>query len=100
MHSPNAAEPTKEQILQFLFMPGFSTATAVTDLSGRGVGLDVVKLQIERLRDTVTLATQVGQGTQFTITIPITFSILPLLLCRCQQRTVAIPSVNILEIIA
>jgi chemotaxis protein histidine kinase CheA/ActR/RegA family two-component response regulator len=100
LHSPDVAEPTKEQILQFLFMPGFSTTTAVTDLSGRGVGLDVVRQQIERLRGTVTVATQVGQGTQFTITIPLTLSILPLLLCRCQQRTLAIPSVNILEIIA
>ncbi len=100
LHSPNAAELTKEQILQFLFMPGFSTATSVTELSGRGVGLDVVRLQIERLRGTVTVATQIGQGTTFTITIPLTLSILPLLLCRCQQRTLAIPSVNILEIIA
>ncbi|WP_009632634.1 hybrid sensor histidine kinase/response regulator [Synechocystis sp. PCC 7509] len=100
LHSANAAELTKEQILQFLFMPGFSTANSVTDLSGRGVGLDVVRLQIERLRGTVQVATQVGQGTTFTITIPLTLSILPLLLCRCQQRTLAIPSVNILEIIA
>lgn len=81
-------------------MPGFSTADAVTDLSGRGVGLDVVRLQIERLRGNVQVATQLGQGTRFTITIPLTLSILPLLLCRCQQRTLAIPSVNILEIIA
>ena len=100
LHSPKAAELTPEQILQFLFMPGFSTAKTVTDLSGRGVGLDVVRTQIERLHGTVTVATKVGQGTKFTITIPILFSILPLLLCRCQQRTLAIPSVNILEIIA
>ena len=100
LHRPNAGEPTKEQILQFLFMPGFSTAATITDLSGRGVGLDVVRVQIERMRGNVTVATQIGRGTQFTITIPLTLSILPLLLCRCQQRTLAIPSVNILEIIA
>lgn len=100
LHSPNATQLTTEQILQFLFMPGFSTANVVTDLSGRGVGLDVVRSQIERLRGTVTVATQVDCGTKFTITIPLTLSILPLLLCRCQQRTLAIPSVNILEIIA
>lgn len=100
LHSLNAAELTEDQILQFIFMAGFSTATAVTDLSGRGVGLDVVRTQIERLRGTVQVATQVGQGTKFTVTIPLTLSILPLLLCRCQQRTLAIPSVNILEIIA
>lgn len=100
LYSSKAAELTPEQILQFLFMPGFSTAKTVTDLSGRGVGLDVVRTQIERLRGTVQVVTKVGQGTKFTITIPIIFSILPLLLCRCQQRTLAIPSVNILEIIA
>ncbi|MBW4665741.1 MAG: response regulator [Chroococcus sp. CMT-3BRIN-NPC107] len=100
LHSPNMTELTKEQILQFLFMPGFSTATSVTELSGRGVGLDVVRLQIERLRGTVQVATQVGQGTTFTTTIPLTLSILSLLLCRCQQRTLAIPSISILEIIA
>lgn len=100
LHSSNAGQLTTEQILQFLFVPGFSTAEVVTDLSGRGVGLDVVRSQIERLRGTVTVATQVDCGTTFTITIPLTLSILPLLLCRCQQRTLAIPSVNILEIIA
>ncbi len=99
LHRSKAVE-TQEQILQFLFMPGFSTANSVTDLSGRGVGLDVVRQQVERLRGTVQVATKLGQGTEFTIAIPITFSILPLLLCRCQQRTLAIPSVNILEIIA
>ncbi len=100
LHSPNAAKLTKEEILQFLFMPGFSTTDFVSDLSGRGVGLDVVRTQIERLRGTVDVVTQVGQGTTFTITIPLSLNILPLLLCRCQQRTLAIPSVNILEIIA
>lgn len=89
-----------DEILEFLFMPGFSTAAAVTDLSGRGVGLDVVRLQIERLRGKVQVETKSQQGTKFKITIPLTLSILPLLLCRCQQRTLAIPSVNILEIIA
>ncbi|KJH71008.1 hybrid sensor histidine kinase/response regulator [Aliterella atlantica] len=88
------------EILDFLFMPGFSTAETVTDLSGRGVGLDVVRLQIERLRGKVQVETMLQQGTKFKITIPLTLSILPLLLCRCQQRTLAIPSVNILEIIA
>ncbi|WP_338038741.1 hybrid sensor histidine kinase/response regulator [Neosynechococcus sphagnicola] len=91
---------TPAQILEFLFLPGFSTATAVTDLSGRGVGLDVVRLQVERLRGFVQVESQWQQGSQFTLTIPLTLSILPLLLCRSQQRTLAIPSINILEIIA
>lgn len=89
---------TREQILEFLFAPGFSTAQMVTALSGRGVGLDAVKLHVARLRGGVRVETALGQGTKFTITIPLTLSILPLLLCRCQKRTLAIPSVNILEI--
>jgi type IV pili sensor histidine kinase/response regulator len=91
---------TKDEILELLFKSGFSTAKEVTDISGRGVGLDVVRSQIERLQGKVAIKTQVGQGTTFTITIPLRMSILPLLLCRCQQRTFAIPSSNVLEIIA
>lgn len=94
------ASLSTDEILQFLFVPGFSTAETVTDLSGRGAGLDAVRLQIERLRGKVQVETKLQQGTKFKITIPLTLSILPLLLCRCQQRTLAIPSVNILEIIA
>jgi type IV pili sensor histidine kinase/response regulator len=89
-----------EQIQAFLFAPGFSTAGEVTDLSGRGVGLDAVKQQVERLRGTIQLKSSWQQGTTFAITIPLTLSILPLLLCRCQQRTLAIPSNDIREIIA
>lgn len=94
------ASLSTDEILQFLFVPGFSTAQTVTDLSGRGAGLDAVRLQIERLRGKVQVETKLQRGTKFKITIPLTLSILPLLLCRCQQRTLAIPSVNILEIIA
>lgn len=94
------ASLSTDEVLQFLFVPGFSTAQTVTDLSGRGAGLDAVRLQIERLRGKVQVETKLQQGTNFKITIPLTLSILPLLLCRCQQRTLAIPSVNILEIIA
>ncbi len=93
------AELTRNQILEFLFTPGFSTASTVTDLSGRGVGLDIVRRQVERLRGSVWVESKLGQGTKFTISIPLTLSILPLLLCRCQQQTLAIPSTKVLEII-
>lgn len=96
--SGNPTKLTREQILDFLFAPGFSTAQTVTTLSGRGIGLDAVKRHVARLRGGVRVETVLGQGTKFTITIPLTLSILPLLLCRSQQRTLAIPSVNILEI--
>lgn len=92
------SELTRKQILDFLFFPGFSTAAKLTDLSGRGVGLDIVKLQVERLHGLVQIESVLGQGTKFSVTIPLTLSILPLLLCRCQQRTLAIPSINVLEI--
>ncbi|MGB3205692.1 MAG: ATP-binding protein, partial [Crinalium sp.] len=92
-------ELSKEEIIEFLFMPGFSTAATVTDISGRGVGLDVVRSQVSRLQGSVKVKTELGQGTTFTITVPLTLSILPLLLCRCQQQTLAIPSINVLEIV-
>lgn len=96
----NSAELTRNQILEFLFTPGFSTASRVTDLSGRGVGLDIVRLQVERLQGSVWVESTLGQGTKFTISIPLTLSILPLLLCQCEQRTLAIPSTKVVEIIA
>ncbi len=89
-----------EQILQFIFTPGFSTAATVTALSGRGVGLDIVKLQVERLRGSIEVTSTPGQGTKFTINIPLTLNILPLLLCSCQQQTLAIPSTKVIEIIS
>ncbi len=90
---------TEEQILDFLFAPGFSTAAEVGDLSGRGVGLDVVRLQVEQLRGTIRVNTQPNQGTTFTLALPLTLSILPLLLCQTHDYTLAIPSINILEVI-
>ncbi len=88
------------EILQFLFAPGFSTAARVSDLSGRGVGLDIVRHQISRLRGEVRVETALGEGTKFEISIPLTQSVLPLLVCRCGQQTLAIPSVNVLEVIS
>ncbi|MBW4636765.1 MAG: hybrid sensor histidine kinase/response regulator [Gloeocapsa sp. UFS-A4-WI-NPMV-4B04] len=89
-----------KQVLEFLFMPGFSTAATVTTLSGRGVGLDIVKRQVERLRGSVEVESKLGQGTKFIINIPLTLNILPLLLCSCQQQTFAIPSNKVIEIIS
>lgn len=71
----------QEEILAFLFQPGFSTAPTVNALSGRGMGLDIVHTQISRLRGTVQVQTLMGQGTTFTIKLPPSLSLLPLLLC-------------------
>ena len=94
------SELSQGEILQFLFAPGFSTAARVSYLSGRGVGLDIVRHQIGRLRGEVRVETALGEGTKFTISIPLTQSVLPLLVCRCGQQTLAIPSVNVLEVIS
>ncbi len=95
--SPDITPP---QILELLFHPGFSTATKVTSFSGRGLGLDIVRLQVERLRGKVAIQTNQGQGTTFTLTMPLTLNILPLLLCKCQQQTLAIPAPKVKEVIA
>jgi chemotaxis protein histidine kinase CheA/CheY-like chemotaxis protein len=90
---------TREQILDFTFVPGFSTAASVTELSGRGVGLDVVRLQVERLQGSIRIETELGVGTQFILNIPLSLSILSLLLCRSQNRTLAFPSQEVIETI-
>ncbi|MEB3212641.1 MAG: hybrid sensor histidine kinase/response regulator [Leptolyngbyaceae bacterium] len=96
--------PTPQQLLQCLFTPGFSTKTLVSELSGRGVGLDVVKAQVENLRGTIQVYSTPGQGTQFKLTIPLTLNIMPLLVCQRllpsgNYLTLAIPSSHISEII-
>lgn len=90
---------SQEEILAFLFQPGFSTAPTVNDLSGRGMGLNIVHTQMSRLRGTVQVQTIVGQGTTFTIKLPPGLSLLPLLVCRSQRRLVAIPTTSVLEIL-
>ena len=96
----NSQELKRDQILEFLFFPNFSTAKTVSDLSGRGVGLDVVRMQVERLNGTVNIDSTLGKGTKFTLAIPLTLSILPFLLCRVQQRTLAIPASKILAVVS
>lgn len=81
----------KEEIMMFLFQPGFSTADKVTDLSGRGVGMDVVKRTIEDLNGTVAIKSEEGKGTSIIITIPLTLAIMQVLLTRLENRVLAIP---------
>jgi type IV pili sensor histidine kinase/response regulator len=90
---------SKEQILDLIFSPGFSTAQTISDLSGRGMGMDIVRAEIEKLRGTIKVKTETGKGTQVTLRIPLALNIIPLLLVRCQQQKLAIPSDNVLGII-
>ncbi|AKF08569.1 chemotaxis protein CheA [Sandaracinus amylolyticus] len=80
-----------EELRQLIFLPGFSTAAEVTDLSGRGVGMDVVKTNIGRLGGVIDVHSQVGIGTKFTLTLPITLAILSALVLRVRAQTFAIP---------
>ncbi|WAS05733.1 response regulator [Gloeomargaritales cyanobacterium VI4D9] len=90
----------REEILNFIFRPGFSTAASVSDLSGRGVGLDIVRTQIQQLRGVIQVDTQPGQGTTFTLRLPRGLTLLPLLLCRSRQRTLGIPATGVLDILS
>ncbi|TCI27418.1 chemotaxis protein CheA [Exiguobacterium sp. SH3S2] len=92
-----AAAMTDNELAMLIFAPGFSTADVVTDLSGRGVGLDVVKNKIESLGGVVTLETVVGQGTKFQVSLPLTLSIISAMLVQAGDETYAIPLSSILE---
>jgi len=83
--------PGEEEILKYIFLPGFSTAEKVSEISGRGVGMDVVKKNITKLGGMLDIQTQVGKGALFTITLPITLAIIPALIIRCSDQIFAIP---------
>ncbi|GAB4386734.1 MAG: hypothetical protein Kow00121_53940 [Elainellaceae cyanobacterium] len=78
------------QLINLLFEPGFSTATQVNDLSGRGIGLDVVRDQIQALRGSVTIQTEPEQGTTFVLQIPLNLTIAPLLVCESASKSYAL----------
>lgn len=84
-------------LLNLIFEPGFSTAQAVTDLSGRGVGLDVVKSKIQSLSGNVYVETKAGQGTRFVVKLPLTLAIIQALMVKVQDEVFAIPLANIDE---
>lgn len=82
-----------------IFLPGFSTAEKVSNVSGRGVGMDVVKTNIEKIGGTVDLQSQMGQGTTIKIKIPLTLAIIPALIVTSDSARYAIPQVNLLELV-
>lgn len=88
---------TAEEVSDLLFMPGFSTRDEVSDLSGRGVGMDVVKNNITALSGMIELKSQPGKGTSMVITLPITLAIIKALIVRIADRTYAIPINSVLE---
>lgn len=92
-----AALLTEEQSVDLMFMAGLSTAQKVTDISGRGVGLDIVNNNIQRINGSISVETHLGRGTSFIITLPLTLAIVPSLLVKVRQTTFAIPLVMITE---
>lgn len=90
---------SEREILDLVFRPGFSTAQTVTSVSGRGVGMDVVRTNVERIGGTVDLASVPGAGTTFRIRIPLTLAIVPALLVGCRRQRYAIPQANVLELV-
>ncbi len=89
-----------QDILQLLFLPGFSTAETVTNVSGRGVGMDVVKTKVESIGGVVDVQSTPGLGTTWRLRIPLTLAIMPALTVECNSEIYAIPQVNLLELLA
>lgn len=94
---PEGAQLSDEQVFDFIFHPGFSTANEVSELSGRGVGLDVVRRNINELNGTIEVASAPGKGCKFTIRLPLTLAILDGQLVRIGSHTYVFPLVSIVE---
>jgi two-component system chemotaxis sensor kinase CheA len=98
MTAEEAERMSAAELLDLVFRPGFSTADEITEISGRGVGLDVVRSVLHRLKGTVELETHPGQGTRFRLKLPLTLAIIKALLFRVEHRLYAIPLNAIAEI--
>ncbi|MCS7461875.1 chemotaxis protein CheA [Paenibacillus doosanensis] len=95
-----AARMTDEEVYMLLFASGFSTADKISDISGRGVGLDVVKTKIESLGGTVQVESKWGRGSKFSVQLPLTLSIISAMLVRMSSEKYAIPLSSIVETVA
>jgi two-component system chemotaxis sensor kinase CheA len=89
----------ERQSYNLVFLPGFSTKDAITDVSGRGVGMDVVKTNIQKLNGTIETKSALGKGTTFIISLPLTLAILPVLLVQLDQQPFAVPLSMVREIL-
>jgi two-component system chemotaxis sensor kinase CheA len=89
----------RKDILDLIFLPGFTTRDTVTEISGRGVGMDVVKKNVSRLSGMIDIETEIGVGTRFTLTLPITLAIIKALIVEAAGQVFAIPLNAVLEIL-
>ncbi|WP_309741684.1 response regulator [Chamaesiphon sp. OTE_20_metabat_361] len=94
-----AVDATREQLLDLLFVPGFSTTERITKLSGRGMGLDIVKAQIQSIKGSISIDSQLGRGTTFTLRIPLTLTIAQLMICQVGNAVYAFPADSIQKIV-
>ena len=94
-----AAHMSEGETLKLVFLPGFSTAQKITNISGRGVGMDVVKTNIEKIGGTVDIQSARGQGARLRIKIPLTLAIIPALIVTCAGDRYAIPQISLIELV-
>jgi two-component system chemotaxis sensor kinase CheA len=94
-----AKDMTEREALQLIFLPGFSTAAAVTTVSGRGVGMDVVRANVEKVGGSVELESKVGLGTTLRLRVPLTLAIVPALVVRSGGQSFALPQTALVELV-
>jgi len=94
-----AARQSERELLQLIFVPGFSTAAAVTNVSGRGVGMDVVRTNVEKIGGKVEIDSRVGKGTTLRMRIPLTLAIIPALIVRSLNQSFALPQGALSELV-
>lgn len=99
MGAADAAALGRREVMNLLFLPGFSTSPGESRLMGRGVGLDVVRVNVERIGGAVDIRSEAGSGTRISITLPLTLAVLPALLVAAAGHTLAVPQINIREVI-
>ncbi|HPN30513.1 MAG TPA: methyl-accepting chemotaxis protein [bacterium] len=92
-------QKSEDEIFRIIFMPGFSTAEKVTNISGRGVGMDVVRDRIEKLKGTVNIKSEKGRGTEFIIRIPLTLAVIDAMLFEINSELYSLPLENVAEVI-
>ena len=97
---PQVSEMTRRELLNLIFLPGFSTRSSVSSLSGRGVGLDVVKNNLGNLSGIIDVWSERGKGTAFHLTLPVTLAIVRALVVGVSGRTYAVPLNSVLEILS
>jgi chemosensory pili system protein ChpA (sensor histidine kinase/response regulator) len=95
----DAAKMTNEELFALVYLPGFSTAQQISEVSGRGVGLDIVKANVHKLKGSLELESQLGKGTTFTIHLPMTMAVMRAILVKSHQETFAIPLSAVKQIV-